>query len=349
LGYLFLGLAEHPEGVLRDEKTYFGILMLFSVTSPLKSALSGFFTGVGHTWVVMWASILSNAVNILLDYALIFGNFGAPELGIAGAAIATVIAEFFCVAFYLVAYHSPIYARFNTRSEWGIDRQLMAKLIRFGLPSGIQLAMEFAAFSFFLMLTGRLIAEEAVASSIALNINNIAVMPILGISFAVTTLVGQYQGAQAHAMAARAGWAAVGMGQVFMLLAALSFVLMPDAYISLFARDAMQSLDVGKIRESTSVLLIILAAWGLFDTCSLILAGALRGAGDTRFVMWYSLGVAWLMYMPALGALVLTDRDTLLPMWLCTAGWVGFLATGFLARFAGGRWKSIQVVDNPAT
>lgn len=344
-GLWILKSSGHPEGVYQDERTYFILLMATGVTGSLKSALGGFFSGIGRTSVVMWSNLAANVVNIGLDYVLIFGKFGAPEMGIAGAAVGTIVAEVFTVLLYLAAYLQRGYEPYRTRAEWRWDGGMMRKLVRFGLPSGIHLALEFAAFSAFLMLTGRLVAEESVASNLALNINGIAVMPILGISFAVTTLVGQYQGAGQHALAARAGWAAVGLGQCLMALAALSFLLLPEFYIGLYVKEDMLKLDLPAIHASAVLLLRIMAVWGLFDTVSLIMAGALRGAGDTSFVMWYSLGVAWLFYMPGLAALVWTGRTGLLPMWLWTATWVITLASGFLIRFKRGKWKDIQVVD----
>jgi MATE family multidrug resistance protein len=347
LGLWILRLSDHPPAVLHDEKIYFSLLMAAGVTAPLKSALSGFFSGIGRTGVVMWTSLIANAVNIVLDYVLIFGAFGLPPLGIAGAALATVIAEVTHVALYLLVYLHDTAPEYAARAQWRWEGTMMRKLIRFGLPSGIHLVMEFAAFSVFLLLTGRLVAEEAVASNIALNVNHVAVMPILGISFAITTLVGQFQGAGQHRLAARAGWAAVGLGQLLMAAAAASFVFLPEFYIDLYVRHNMLALDTAAIHASAVVLLRIMAVWGVFDTFSLIMAGALRGAGDTAFVMWYSLGVAWLFYVPGLLWLIVNGHTQLLPLWGWTATWVIVLATGFVVRFHRGTWMAIRVVDAP--
>ena len=137
LGWWFLELSGHAPEVLAEEKIYFNWLTAGGVLVPLGAAISSFFTGRGETRTNMVASMAGNVVNLVLDYMLIFGKWGAPEMGIRGAAIATLIAGLVAPAILFTIYFSRRYhAVYQTRDHIGLNWRLMGRLIRFGLPSG---------------------------------------------------------------------------------------------------------------------------------------------------------------------------------------------------------------------
>ncbi|MBW2409719.1 MAG: MATE family efflux transporter, partial [Deltaproteobacteria bacterium] len=161
----------HDEAVQRSEVAYFRIICLGGGPYIASYALSGFYSGRGKTWPVMWVNILATAVNLILDYALIFGHWGFPEMGIAGAGIATVIAGIFSFFVFLGLIAAKGHNRqYRTFSGWRPEKELFNRLLKYGVPSGVQFFLEMASFTTFILLVGRLGTTSLAASNIAFNI-----------------------------------------------------------------------------------------------------------------------------------------------------------------------------------
>jgi MATE family multidrug resistance protein len=158
-------------------------------------------------------------------------------MGIRGAAIGTVIAGVVPPLLLFSLYFSRrVDARYETRSSMGFNRRLMTRLIRFGLPSGLHLLLDVSSFSAFVLMTGHMGALSLAVSNIALSINTLAFMPLVGISIAASTLVGQYQGRRDSTTAEKAGWTALKVGLIYMTGMALSYLLMPRLTSRCFPR-----------------------------------------------------------------------------------------------------------------
>lgn len=345
-GLWLLRISGHAPAVLEEERAYFTILMLGSVTAPLGAAIAAFFSGRGDTRSPMLANVAGNAVNLVLDYVLIFGRWGLPALGIRGAAWATVIAGLVSPAVLLALYFSRRFEPvFGTRRTFRWDLGLMRRMIRFGLPAAVHLVLDVGAFTLFVLLTGRLGEASLAASNIALSINNIAFMPLIGMSIAASVLVGQYQGRRESRIAEKAGWTALKIGWIYMGAIALTFVLFPAAYFRLFTWRGGSHLPLADLLPLGRRLLLMMAIWGMLDAVNLILSGALKGAGDTRFVMTYSVAMAWGLWISGEVVIFFLLKGGILWAW----GWMTFyviaLALGFLWRFRSGRWKTIQLIE----
>ena len=349
VGQWMLRFSGHAPEVLRDELAYFNILMLGGVTVPLGAAISSFFTGRGDTLTNMLASIAGNVTNVVLDYAMIFGHWGFPEMGIAGAAIATVISGFVAPAILFVLYFSPkLRERYAPGATFRWNGGLIWRMIRFGFPSAVHIVLDVGAFTLFVLITGRMGSQALSASNIALSINNLAFMPLLGISIAASTLVGQYQGKRESAHAETSTWTCLKVSWIYMAVVALSFVLFPRAYFSLFAGDATRSVSLEQILPLGRYLLIMLAAWGMMDAANLVLSGALKGAGDTRFVMYYSVIISWGIWIVGELVIVLLFKGGIIPVWLWMTFYVMIMSVGFYIRFRRGKWKSIELIEREA-
>lgn len=345
VGQGLLRISGHAPDVLHQELVYFNILMLGSVLVPLGAALSGFFTGRGDTLTNMLANLAGNLVNIMLDYAMIFGHWGFAERGIAGAAWATVISGLVAPAILAAIYFSgPLHRRYATRRHLRPERALLGRLVRFGLPSAVHMVLDVGAFTLFVLMTGRLNRVAFAASNIAFSINNLAFMPLIGIGIAASTLVGQYQGRRDSVTAEKTAWTSMKVGFFYMVVVALSFLLFPSAYFSLFAGRGHDPLQMNELLPVGRWLLVMMAAWGMLDAVNLILSGALKGAGDTRFVMYYSIAMTWAIWIPGEVVILYVLRLGLLPAWGWMMVFVIATAAGFFLRFRSGRWKAIDLL-----
>ncbi len=325
-GLWMLSVSGHAPAVLAEEKTYFSILMLGGLQLPLSSAISSFFSGRGLTKVVMLGAIAGALLNLVLNWLLIFGVGPFPEMGTAGAALASVISGFVSPVMMLILYFSAKNNRlYDTRRLFYFDAPLFRRLLRFGIPSGVHMALDIGAFSLFVLLIGRLGETAFMAANIALSVNMIAFMPAVGIGQAAGTMVGQHMGRRDFDGALKAGWRAVHIGWIYTACAALTFVLMPEVYIRLFARG---DVPIDGIVSLARILLGFAAGWGLMDATNLILSGALRGAGDTHFVMWYETAMAWFFFAAGELLIVLVFEWGVLAAWAWALIYICLLAFG---------------------
>lgn len=349
LGRLVLRWSGHAPEVLAEELLYFDILMWGSLGIPLGAAMSGFFTGRSKTLVTMSATMAANAVNLVLDYVWIFGKWGFPEMGIQGAAWASVVSSFVLPGILMALYFGPRLNRaFQTRTHFRWDAPLWWRMIRFGLPAGIHFALDVASFGVFVLLTGRMGEVALAASNIALSINMLTFLPLVGLSIAVTTVVGQYQGRKETIYAERAAWTTLRIGGLYMFIVGMAYILVPQFFLSFFARDGASGLDMETLFPVGRMLMIIMAVWGVVDAVNLIMAGALKGAGDTRFVMWYSLAVAWGVLVPGQFLIVFWWEAGVIAAWCWTAFYILVLSLGLFLRFRKGCWRDIDVLGAPA-
>ncbi len=344
LGQWLMKLSAPSPEVYQAELTYYLILMAGGVAVPLNSAIGGYFMGIGRTQVNMLANFLGCSLNVALNYAMIFGRWGFPEMGIAGAAYATVFSTFVTILIqYSIFLHQPQTRLLGWRNSMRLELPLLRRIIYYGTPSGFHLLMDIGAFAAFIMLTGRLGGLALAASNIAFSINNLAFAPLLGFGMAAATLVGQKQGAQNPVAAKRAGYTALKMGLIYMFIIGTSFVLFPTAYFEIF-KPANATFDTTELVALGRTMLLLMAIWGLLDTVSIILGGALKGAGDVRFIMTYMIISGWGIMVP--GCFILLHLGYgIIALWVWLAIYVWLLAIGFGWRWHRGPWQKIDMIQ----
>lgn len=343
LGLWLFSLAGHAPEVLIAEKKYFTILMIGGGAVPLNAAIGSFFSGRGRTRVIMGCALLSTSLNLLLDRWLIFGGLGIAPLGIAGAAIASAVAACIGPGVMLGLYFGAKNNRaYETRRLFYLDGPLFRRMLRFGIPAGVHMVLEIGAFSLFTLLVGRLGETAFLAANIALSVNLVAFLPATGIGQAAGVMVGQYLGRGDPEGAMQAGWKAVHVGWVYTLLIVSTYFIIPDVLIRLFAPDAELFADVF---ETARTLLALAAGWGLMDATALILSGSLRGAGDTKFVMWYQTSIAWGLFAVGELVIILYLRLGVLAAWVWALIYIALLSVGMVLRFRSGRWQNIELIE----
>jgi MATE family multidrug resistance protein len=339
-----VALGGHSPELQELEAIYFRCLCWSALPTLITAAVSSLFTGLGRSWTVLLVNGTGLAVNAVLDYALIFGYAGFPEMGIAGAGWATVIgtaaSAVLACALALRAEYRGAYA---TLAGCRFDAALFARLLRFGLPSGLQWALDALAFTVFTLLVGRMGDAELAATSITFTLNLVAVLPALGIAQAVSVLVGQRLGEDRPALAERATWSGFQMAWLYMALVAAGYCLFPAAFAAPF-HNAEEGERAAAVAELVPLLLKFVAVYCLFDSMNLVFSFALKGAGDTRFVTAVALALAWpMMVLPTWAAWYYGWG--LVPAWGAASAYIVALALVFLARFRGGRWKSMRVIE----
>ncbi|MBI9020779.1 MAG: MATE family efflux transporter [Verrucomicrobia bacterium] len=343
VGVQLLVWSGHAPEVFAQEKTYLSILMLGGVNVPLTAAAGSFFSGRGKTRVIMLAHLVGNSVNVLFNWLLIFGHGPFPELGIKGAAIASLIAGFVAPSILLSLYFSKRnHAVYRTREMLRFDRKLFLRMLRFGLPSGIHMVLDIGSFSLFVLLLGRLGETAFLASNIVLSINMIAFMPSIGMGQAAAVLVGQYMGRGDADGAHSAAWKAVRVAWAYTLVVVTTFVLFPEIYIRVFARG---DVIFGDVFSTARLLLFLAAAWGLMEATNAVLSGALRGAGDTHFVMWFHTTVAWGFFALGEALIVLVFKLNVLAAWGWAIAYFTILAGGWVWRMRSGHWRRIELIE----
>jgi MATE family multidrug resistance protein len=342
-GLLFRWVGHQP-AVRQAEITYFRIMCIGAMPMLISSVLASFFTGRGDTKTAMLVSLASTVVNIVLDYLLIFGKFGFPRWGVAGAAWATVVSYVFSMAVYFALFARAEYRNvYGTLQNFRPDFDLIARILKFGLPNGLQFMLDVFAFAVFLVFVGRISTTALTATSIAFNINTLAFMPMLGIGTGVSILVGQALGKGQPALAQRSTWSGFYLTYAYMTILALGYWLLPQLFIFPFSigADPAQFAEISPIIKN---LLLFVAFYCLFDTGNIIFSAALKGAGDTRFVMFMTIILSWLvMVIPSW--ISIHYGLSVYVVWTFATAYVCILAIVFLLRFLAGHWKDMRVIE----
>ncbi len=341
-------LVGHEKAVQENEVVYFQYLCLGGVPIIASLALSGFFSGRGKTWPVMWVNTFATAVNIFLDYILIFGRWGLPEMGIKGAAIATVLAGLFSFIVYVALIMRPKHnIIYQSLKGWRPERELFIRLIRFGVPSGVQFFLDMAGFTAFVLIMGRLGTTSLAATNIAFNISTISFMPMIGFGIAVSVLVGQYLGKDRPDLAKRSVYSGFGMSFMYMITVSFFYIFLPQLFTAPFSAQADPA-SFGEIKRLTIILLRFVAVYSIFDALNIIFASAIKGAGDTRFVMNAVVVIsACVLVIPTFIVIIVLDYG-LMAGWIIASAYIVFLGLVFWFRFLGGKWKSMRVIEEPA-
>ncbi len=204
-----------------------------------------------------------------------------------------------------------------------------------------------AGFTFFILLVGRLGSDNLAASNIAFNVNTLAFMPMIGFGIATSVLVGQYLGGDDPQTASRSVYSAFHLTFIYMAAVALLYFFWPDLFLMPFAAKADPA-RFENIRRTTVILLRFVAVYSLFDGLNIIFSSAIKGAGDTKFVMYMVLALSLgLLSIPSYLAIVVMKAG-IYSAWAVASVYVIVLGGAFYLRFRGGKWKAMRVIEPAA-
>jgi MATE family multidrug resistance protein len=338
-------LGGHAENLRQAEVIYLECLSFAALPMLIIAAVNGFFSGRGQTWTVLGIDAVGTLVNVLLALVLVFGRFGLPEMGIAGAGWATVVGSWASALFALALLLRPRYRlEFATLSGWRLERELFVRLMRFGGPAGLQVLLDVIVFSIFAQMVGRLGEAELGATTLTIRLNMIAFLPMMGLGQAVSILVGQRLGAERPDLAEKTTYVGLGWMFGYMALVAAAYLIFPHTLVALFesGREPEKFAAVAAIVPS---LLICVAVYSLADALNLTFAFALRGAGDTWFVSLLTFCLAWpIMVVPTI--LVVQLNASVYWAWGFATAHILAMAVCFFLRFRNGKWKTMRVIEH---
>jgi MATE family multidrug resistance protein len=297
---------------------------------------TSFFRGLGDMRTPLYVAIFANLMNGFLDYALIFGTFGFPELGVAGAGMATTISSWSGAALLFMMFRrSSINERYHTKMI-APNTQEIRRLLRTSAPVGGQWFIGMASFAVFTTFVARMGDASMAANQAFVMLMSISFMQAVGISIASSTLVGRYIGSGDPDAAARTHRSALRIGLALALFIASLFILIPVPLLRIFTDDPA-------IVELGRPLLMLGALYQLMDAIYLIAEGSLRGAGDTRWPFMMEMILGWGLLLPAAYLLGVVLEGGLMGAWAGATIYVVVLAFMFTARFHSRAWLKIKI------
>ncbi|WP_423897877.1 MATE family efflux transporter [Candidatus Pelagadaptatus aseana] len=333
---LFSLMGHAPEQV-ELEVSYLTVMLSGAILALIKMAFASFFAGTGKTKVVMTGDLVGVVINVPLTYALIFGAVGLPELGIVGAALGTIIGNLVSLlvlaAFYFAPQHRALYA---VARSFVLDRTILTRYLRLGVPAGFESFLNVAAFNLFLLMFQSYGVVQAASAAIVLNWDMLTFIPMLGLNAAVVSLVGRYVGsgdADQVGQVMRAGFV-LGLG--YTSIVAVTFLVFRAPMVDVFING--DGAEAEAIRQLSVFMMLGLSTYVMADAIIQVAGGSLRGVGDTLWMMKVSTSLHWL---------VLVLQVLVIKIWQLgpEVSWMVFvvqllsIAGAFSLRLKSGRWR----------
>jgi MATE family multidrug resistance protein len=299
-------------------------------------AFTSFFRGLGDTRTPLVVTVLVNLLNAVACYGLVFGRFGLPAWGVAGAGAGTALSNWtysaILLALVLRRRIRNTYGTAPVRPSW----PAMRRFTWTGAPIGGQWVLDMASFAVFSTIIARMGDTAMAASQAMIQLLALSFMQAIGIAIAAGALVGRYVGANDLASAERSHRSAMQLGLILAGVVAALFVAVPDALLGLFSRD-QEVLRLGR------PLLALGAVFQLVDAVGIIASGSLRGAGDTRWPFVVQTLLAWLLRLPLVYLIAVVLERGVLGAWMGELGYVAVLGSTWLLRFRHGAWRAIRI------
>ncbi|MHC4475485.1 MAG: MATE family efflux transporter [Planctomycetota bacterium] len=335
--WIFQTLGHEP-AVVRMEVIYFRIMLYVQLVGVFIWASSQFFMGIHRPIITMYAALCAQVINITANYVLIFGKFGFPRMGIAGAGWGTFIGIVVGAAIRMAAFLGPsVNDTYRCRHTMNIDLAKVRDLLKIGLPAGLDLMLKVAAWAVILFtLVGRFGKEALAATSAVFSCIHVSVMPIVGMATALTAAVGKAIGRDRKDIVTKQTAACLKIGLVYMGFVGLCFFLFRNGIMRFWSSD-------DKVIGAGVNILILAAVFQVFDAAALVYGGALRGAGDT---MWLAVVSSFRAVVLALGGVLLV---WFVPAWGPVGPWAAatfsIVAVGIANwwRFRTNRWMQIDL------
>ncbi|HXJ97244.1 MAG TPA: MATE family efflux transporter [Gelidibacter sp.] len=295
-----MNVMDQPKEVVALAIPYLDLVAFSLIPLIIFQAFKQFSDGLSLTKYPMYATILANLINVLLNYLLIFGKFGFPELGIVGAAIGTLISRVVMVFFlwWLLRAREKSKAYVTNIKIFVLESPMLKKIINIGLPSAMQMFFEVAIFTAAVWLSGTLGQNPQAANQIALNMASMTFMVASGLSVTAMIRVGNQKGLNNFTELRRIAMSIFFLGVIVAVGSALLFFLLHDILPTIYVDldDPINAFDNREVVSIASTLLLLAAIFQISDSLQVVALGALRGLQDVKiptlltFISYWAIG-----------------------------------------------------------
>jgi len=336
------------EAIIAMAKQYNYIIIFSMVPMLLAAVLRYFVSALGRPIFATAITGVGIFVNGLANYAFIFGNFGAPELGLEGAAVATIITSLCTLGAYILAIRlDPKLHRYHVLGKlWSPDWSRFRQIVKVGTPIALTVTAEAGIFGAAAFMMGRFGAAELAGHTVALQLAALAFQVPFGVAQAVTIRVGYFFGAQDREGIKRAGWVALAIGTGFMSLTSGAMIFAPYLLLSIYV-DPYAAKNTALVGFALQYLWLA-AAFQVVDGVQAVAAGALRGLQDTRVPMWIAIFSYW---VPGIGTAIGLGFFSPLEgigVWIGLATGLAFAAILLLWRWTARERLALTTQPRPA-
>jgi putative MATE family efflux protein len=328
--FAFTFLTEDP--AVRELGTpYLQVRIASMIAVGMNFSFRGYWSAIHMTRVYLQTLLVMHAINIFLNWVLIFGNLGAPELGVFGAGLATTISLHIGTALYF--FYAIRHAGDKGFLHRIPSRQTLWQQFRLSLPSSLQQLFFSAGLVTLVWIVGRIGTSEVAAINVLMTFHITAILPAFGIALAATTLVGNALGRGDVDDAAAWGWNCAALTFIYGVIMSLLLIPLADPILGLFLSNP-------QTRQLAYLPMVLWASMISFDTAGMVLMNALIGAGDTRRSMWISVIWQWAFFLPLAFVVGPVLGFGLLSIWIVN----GFYRVGQSIN-SGTQWASRKWAD----
>lgn len=332
---IFEGMGHDPIQV-ELERSYYMILMLGTPVFLAKICIASYFAGIGRTYIVMICDVCGLVLNVPLCYAMVFGKFGLPEMGIVGAGFSTIIAEIFSFSLFIIFYLQKEHReKFKILQSFHLDMGILRRFLRLGFPSGLELFLNVAAFNLFLLMFQAYGVVEGASAAIVFNWDILSFVPMIGLNIGVISLIGRFVGAQDMERANEVIAAGFLMGIAYSAVLAILYITFRFQLVEIFAPPDG---DFSEIRSLAAFMMVGLSSYAMADAICLVSGGVLRGAGDTRWLMIVSVSLHWAMLVAQYFIILVFKLDPRIS-WLAFVVLMLCIAVVYMWRLVSGKWR----------
>ncbi|MCC6511951.1 MAG: MATE family efflux transporter [Pirellulaceae bacterium] len=336
---------EHNSTMQSLESTYLRTLIVGGIAVLFYSAQSGLMTGLGYTGWVLVVDAICTLINLVLTYILIFGFGPIPSLGVMGAGMATGIAFWLKlpIAAYIIRRQPALHRASRAEQPTPWEPAMLRRLIAYGAPAGLQMLAESAAFTVIMLQVGRLGGLPMTATTLALGLNVLAFVPMMGLGIGVGVLVGKHVLERRIDLAQRTVTCAIGLSVLYTGSCAILLGFFPEFVTRIYSIGSTERFE--DIRPLLMPILQVIAVYCVLDGFQIVFVGAIKGAGDT----WFVLGATAVVGFGMVGLGLLCEQlygASLMLWWYIIAAWVFAMAIAFGWRYWQGKWKTMQVIEH---
>ena len=313
---------------------YLQVRLLSMVAVGMNFSFRGYWSAIHMTGVYLRTLLIMHVINIFLNWVLIFGKLGAPELGVFGAGLATTISLYVGTALYF--FFALRHAREKGFMQQWPAAELLWRQFKLSLPSSLQQLFFSAGLVTLVWIVGQIGTAEVAAVNVLMTFHITAVLPAFGIALATMTLVGNALGRDDPDDAERWGWNGSALTFVYGIVLSLLLIPLAKPVLGLFLTNP-DTLELAYLP------MILWAAMISFDTLGMVLMNALIGAGDTRRSMWISVIAQWAFFLPAAYIAGPLMGFGLLGVWVINGVYRVAQALVCAQQWAGRKWTGIEI------